>query len=112
MLLLIMHFIADEEDPYGIVTTFVDALPSGSYLVLSHTANDNIFAEQVDEAVTHLNQSPVNTKLVLRHHPDILRFFDSLELLEPGLVYPHQWRPEPGADLTLVPMWVGVARKP
>lgn len=40
MLLIILHMIADTEDPYGIVSTLVTALPSGSYLVLAHPASD------------------------------------------------------------------------
>ncbi|SBW28910.1 hypothetical protein FDG2_6175 [Candidatus Protofrankia californiensis] len=110
MLVAILHCVADEDDPYGIVTTLLDAVPSGSYLVLSHPASD-ITAEEMREAATRMNAS-VAEKVTFRSHAEVSRFFDGLELLEPGIVPTTRWRPDPGADTTPMPVWAGLARKP
>ncbi|WP_131768822.1 SAM-dependent methyltransferase [Candidatus Protofrankia californiensis] len=110
MLVAILHCIADEDDPYGIVTTLLDAVPSGSYLVFSHPASD-IIPEGMRQAQTHINASATE-KIIFRSHAEVSRFFDGLELLEPGIVPTTQWRPDPGADTTPMPVWAGLARKP
>jgi S-adenosyl methyltransferase len=91
MLLLILHLITDEADPYGIVSTLLDALPRGSYLVVSHPARD-IQADAAAEAARRYNQL-VSVPQTRRTHAEVCRFFDGLELLEPGVVQLHQWRP-------------------
>jgi hypothetical protein len=111
MLLGILHLIQDSEDPYRIVADLMDALPSGSYLALSHPAID-IHAAQA-EAQRRYNER-VSTPQTLRTREQVARFFDGLELVPPGLVYVHAWRPGPG-DPGLpdtVSAHGGVARKP
>jgi hypothetical protein len=91
MLISVLHLIPDEDDPYAIVTRLMEAVPSGSWLALSHPARD-VHPQQVTEAASRFNQlGPA--KATLRTQDEILRFFDGLELLEPGLVQVHQWRP-------------------
>jgi hypothetical protein len=112
MLLGILHLISDEEDPWGIVARLVSAVPSGSYLVITHPASD-LLPETQDEASRRYNQN-VATHQTLRSYAEVARFFDGLELLEPGLVQWHLWRPEPG-DAALDDFksgHCGVARKP
>jgi hypothetical protein len=112
MLLIILHLIGDDDDPYGIVAQLVDALPSGSYLVLAHPASD-IRAAQMAEMTRRLNQRMADPKATMRDRVAITRFFAGLDLIEPGVVQPQQWRPEPGlADPRQVTAWCGVARKP
>ena len=91
MLLLILHLIPDEADPYAIVATLLDAMPRGSYLVVSHPAKD-IQADAAAEAVRRYNEL-VSVPQTRRTHQEVCRFFDGLELLEPGVVQLHQWRP-------------------
>ena len=91
MLISVLHLIPDEDDPYAIVTHLLDAVPSGSWLALSHPARD-VHPQQVTEAASRFNQL-ARAKATLRTRAEILRFFDGLELLEPGLVQVHQWRP-------------------
>ncbi|AEH11587.1 MULTISPECIES: SAM-dependent methyltransferase [Protofrankia] len=110
MLVAILHCVTDEDNPYEIVTTLLNAIPPGSHLILSHPASD-IVAEEVRMASTRMNTSMAE-KVTFRSHEQVLRFFDGLELLEPGLVPTTQWRPEPGADTTPMPVWAGIARKP
>ncbi|WP_250284428.1 MULTISPECIES: SAM-dependent methyltransferase [unclassified Frankia] len=110
MLIAILHCVRDEDDPYGIVATLVDAIPAGSYLVFSHPASD-IISDGMRKASTRMNTSMAE-KVTFRAHEQVLRFFDGLELLAPGVVPTTRWRPEPGADTTPMPVWAGLARKP
>jgi S-adenosyl methyltransferase len=91
MLISVLHLIPDEDDPHAIVTRLMEAVPSGSWLALSHPARD-VHTQQVTEAASRFNQL-ARAKATLRPRAEILRFFDGLELLEPGLVQVHQWRP-------------------
>jgi hypothetical protein len=111
ILLGVVIFIGDDEDPYGVVRRLVDALPEGSHLVLSHTITSPSMPD-VDEAVKFWNEHGT-PKLTQRTGEQIARFFDGLELLEPGVVSCSRWRPE-GGDGSLpdeVAMFGGVARK-
>ena len=112
MLIAIMHCVADEDDPYGIVRTLMDAVPSGSYLVLSQPARDQA-PEHAAEAEAALSQS-MRQKVTFRTHDQVERFFDGLELLEPGVVALPQWRPDEPVDPDgpVTGMWGGAARKP
>jgi hypothetical protein len=110
-LLIILHLIPDTDDPYGIVARLVRALPAGSYLVLAHPASD-IRAAKMAEMTRRVNKRMRGPKATMRGRAAITRFFDGLDLLEPGVVQPQQWRPEPGAlSPPQVTAWCGVARK-
>jgi hypothetical protein len=114
LLVMVLHFIADADDPWQIVATLRDALAPGSYLVLAH-ATDESKPAVAQAAETVYNRS-VSTDIHMRSRAEILRFFDGFELLDPGLVYIPQWRPDSPADVPSDPsqFWVlvGVARKP
>jgi len=110
MLVGILHLIQDSEDPYRIVASLMDALPPGSYLVISHPASD-INASQA-EAQRRYNER-VSTPQTLRTRDEVARFFEGLDLVPPGIVYVHAWRPDPG-DVPPeggVSAYGGVARK-
>jgi len=112
MLLGVLHLISDAEDPWSIVARLVDAVPSGSYLVITHPASD-LLPETQGEASRRYNQN-VATHQTLRSRAEVARFFDGLEVLEPGLVQWHLWRPE-AADAApddFKSGHCGVARKP
>jgi hypothetical protein len=108
----VVIFVGDDEDPYRMVRRFVDALPSGSYLVLSHTVTRPDMPD-VDAAVAFWNEHGT-PKLTQRTQEQIGQFFDGLELLEPGVVSCSRWRPEAGqgGEPAEVAMFGGVARKP
>jgi S-adenosyl methyltransferase len=111
MLIAIMHLIGDADDPYGIVSRLMAAVPSGSYLALSQVASD-IQAEQMAEAAKRYNRLAHETQSH-RTHAEVSRFFDGLELVEPGVVPVHEWRPDSGTTAgRRSAMWGGVARKP
>jgi hypothetical protein len=114
MLIALLHHVPNEGDPYGKVGRLVDALPSGSYLALSHMASD------IDpEAMAALERSvPENAtyRFAMRSQDEVARFFDGLELVEPGVVPVDQWLPEglapPEEPTVPAQHWGAVARKP
>ncbi len=91
MLISVLHLIPDEDGPHQIVTELMKVVPSGSWLALSHPARD-VHPRQVSEAAARFNQL-APAKATLRTRDQILRFFDGLELVEPGLAQIHRWRP-------------------
>jgi hypothetical protein len=111
-LLGVVIFIENDEETYGIVRRLMDALPPGSHLVLSHTITSPAMPD-VDAAVAFWNEHGT-PKLTQRTPEQITRFFDGLELLEPGVVSCSRWRPEatPWGEPEEVAMYGGVARKP
>ncbi|WP_432155229.1 MULTISPECIES: SAM-dependent methyltransferase [unclassified Streptomyces] len=111
MLLGVVIFVGDDEDPYGLVRGLVDRLPSGSHLVLSHTVTSPSMPD-VDEAVKFWNEHGT-PKLTQRTPEAVARFFDGLQLLEPGVVSCSRWRPEgtDGTEPEEVAMFGGVAVK-
>ncbi|WP_329243799.1 SAM-dependent methyltransferase [Actinoallomurus sp. NBC_01490] len=91
LLVAIVHFVPDTDDPEAIVARFRDALPPGGHLVLSHVCGDALPASVpgVTEVYRH------STTPILPRTPDRIRgFFGDLELLEPGVVNVAQWRPD------------------
>jgi hypothetical protein len=93
-LVAIMHFVEDHEDPYGIVNRLVSALPSGSYLVLSHATFDPLDPETI-AAMNAINEG-IKPRFSPRTLDEVTTFFTGLELLAPGIVSVSDWRPEPG----------------
>lgn len=108
----VVIFISDDGEAYGIVRRFLDALPSGSYLVLSHTITSPTMPD-VDAAVAFWNEHGT-PRLTQRTPEQVLRFFDGLELLEPGVVSCSRWRQEatPWGEPDEVAMFGGIGRKP
>lgn len=112
MTLMILQYIPDADDPHSIMSRLLAAVPPGSYLAASDTARDIDFAT-VREATRRLNER-MPTNLNLRTRDEIARFYDGLEMVEPGLVPLNRWRPGP-EDLALtedLPTYCGIGRKP
>jgi SAM-dependent methyltransferase len=92
LLVAVLHFITEEERPADLVRRLADALVPGSHLVISHATIDGR-APQVGEAIEKL-YSRTSAPGRPRDHASVKAFFDGFEILEPGLVYLPQWRPE------------------
>jgi hypothetical protein len=115
MLISLLHLIPDTDDPYGIVQGFMSRMPSGSYLVVTQLTKDIR-----PEAMARLEQSaPASAQysFVMRSHAEFSRFFDGLELVEPGVVAVELWHPDEGAQLPVsddetAPFYGAVGRKP
>jgi SAM-dependent methyltransferase len=111
MLMAILQHLHEEDDPYRVVATLVDAVPPGSFLALSHPAKD-INAEAMAKMAESLNKMMAE-KVTFRDRPAVARFFDGLDLVEPGMVQASKWRPTTEAEaISPAALWGGVARKP
>jgi hypothetical protein len=111
MLMAILQHLQEEDDPYQVVATLMAAMPSGSYLALSHPAKD-IDAEAMAKMADSLNKMMAE-KVTFRDRPAVARFFEGLELVEPGMVQASKWRPATDAEAASpAALWAGVARKP
>lgn len=94
LLVAVLHFITEEERPGDLVKRLADALAPGSYLVISHATLDG-HDRQVGEAIEKL-YSRTSAPGRARDHAEVKAFFDGFEIVDPGLVYLPQWRPEEG----------------
>ena len=113
LLVAVLHFITDDEEPWHLVATLRDALAPGSYLVLCHGTDES--KPEVAQAAQKVYNRSVAAHAKLRSRAEIERFFDGFELVEPGLTYLSTWRPDSPADVPGDPgrHWglVGVGRK-
>ena len=110
-MLFILHAIPDEDDPHAIVATVLDALPPGSYLVLSHLGSD-IFDEEAQQGFQNIVGRMSQQQYTGRSREQMLRFFTGMELVEPGLVRIEEWRPDPGSVSDYKSTaWAAVGRK-
>jgi hypothetical protein len=110
MLIAILHLIGDDDDPYAIVAKLAGAVTPGSYLALSHVASD-IEPDRVAEAGRRLNRL-LYQKGTYRTHAQVERFFDGLDMVEPGVVPVPQWRPDSDLEAKRASvMWGGAGRK-
>ncbi len=111
LLVAILHFIPDDDGPYGIVEELKAAMPSGSYLVISHATGDDVPAEVADQ-VREL-YSRANAPAAPRTREGIMHFFDGLEMIPPGLVDVCAWPSRgKGPELERTIFFAGVGRKP
>jgi hypothetical protein len=110
LLVAILHFIRDAEDPYGVVGTLKSVMAPGSYLVISHATNDYVGSEENKAGLALYEQA--SAPIVPRSHAEILHFFDRLELVEPGLVDSARWRGLPRRHEGRSLIYGGVGRKP
>ena len=97
LLVAVLHFIADDDNPEQIVATLRDALPPGSYLVVSHACSDA--RPETLSAFETVYKSKVASEGRARTRAEIARFFDGFTLVDPGLVWLPQWRPERPEDV-------------
>jgi hypothetical protein len=107
----ILHFISDSDAPAAIVATYRDALSPGSYLAISHGTTDNRPDLLAFGDAYRNTPNPVT----LRPLAEVEKFFEGFDLIEPGLVFTPQWRPESPHDVGDQPeragVYAGVGRK-
>lgn len=94
LVVAVTHFVADADDPAGIIGRIRDVLAPGSFLVLSQASDEGRTDEERAEAtrVYRHTDNPLNC----RRRAELLRFFAGFELVEPGLVWVPLWRPDRG----------------
>jgi hypothetical protein len=112
VLLGVLQFIGDRDQPNVIIEHLKAATTAGSYLVAGQPAID-VHSEEMSEATARLGRQ-IGSDTVARTHSQILSFFAGLEMVEPGLVQLPDWRPAPEdpPHVGPVPFWCGVGRKP
>ena len=113
MMLGILNFVMDTDEAQAIVHRLMDALPAGSYLALTHPTTE-LGGEANVEAMAFWNEHAA-PPIRARTGAEIARFFQGLDLVEPGLVSCSQWRPEvseTGATPAPVPQYGAVGRRP
>jgi hypothetical protein len=113
LLVAILQLVGDDDDPYGLVAELMRAVPAGSFLVISHVPSDmQRQATGVAKAASLLS-GLMTQRVTPRSQEQVTRFFDGLELIEPGVVPIQQWRPDSDAEASSrAGMWGGVGKKP
>jgi hypothetical protein len=110
-LIAILNAIPDSDDPHGIIAALMDAVPSGSYLTLTHLASD-LLAEQTQDGLDNVNGQMMDKEFTSRNREQVARFFEGMDLVEPGLVRVEEWRPGPeGSGMGRSSLWCAVGRK-
>jgi hypothetical protein len=111
LLCAVLQLVSDVEDPYGIVAELMGAVPSCSFLVVTHPASD-VHADIAAEAARRYNAS-VATAQTRRSFAEVSRFLEGLEIIKPGVVQCHRWRSALGMNVSEyeVSAWAGVGRK-
>jgi hypothetical protein len=111
LMLAVLHFIPDTDDPGGIVAALAGQLAPGSYLAISHLTGD--FAPGPVGAGVSAYNTLVPTALIPRTHSRVSALFAGLPLVPPGVVPLTEWRPVPvGPSAWTSDMYAGVARAP
>jgi S-adenosyl methyltransferase len=111
-----LHFVPDEEKPHQIIASYRDALAPGSYLAITHgitAATPDDDPDGVVESVRNVFQN-ASAQMHVRPVKEIERFFDGFEILDPGVVWMANWRPDPGTQPVgrANSLFGGVGRKP
>jgi hypothetical protein len=112
MLLGVLHCIPDADGPAAIVAQLMGVMPPGSYLAVTHPASD-VATEQMKRSMGDYNKQAA-APVTARSHAEVCRFFTGLDLLEPGVVQLHRWRPGTGqvGQGRELANYGGVGRKP
>ena len=112
-LIALLHFVPDADGAHELVARLLSELPSGSYLVMTHATAD-FTPKDAETATGKLKGAGIT--LALRTREEFTRFFDGLDLVDPGVEIVHKWHPElgepvPGQDDGVIPGYGAVARK-
>jgi hypothetical protein len=110
-LVAILHAIPDSDDPHAIVATLMNAVPSGSYLAVSHAGSD-LLNREAQDGFDDVMSRMVQQQFTMRSGELVTRFFAGTDLVAPGLVPVEEWRSAPSASETRrSSLWGAVGRK-
>jgi hypothetical protein len=119
LLAAVLHFVTDDAEAYGAVATLRAGLAPGSYLVASHTAAETFLAfTQRNPPAEDVYRQRTATPGTVRTRDEVQRFFEGVELVDPGVTWADHWRPEtdPASAAAVTAegsgIWAGVGRKP
>ncbi len=112
LFLSILHFVSDEADPAGLIARLLGPFPAGSHVAISHATPDTV--PEVNDVERVFDEATEQAHV--RSRSDIARLVTGMEIVEPGLVWPPEWRPDPGQEIPVnaaeAYYCVVVARKP
>ncbi|MBT2400534.1 SAM-dependent methyltransferase [Streptomyces sp. ISL-100] len=94
LLVAVLHFVEDADDPQAAVDTLRDALAPGSVLILTHASYEGIPLTQEQAGGTVGVYKNIKNPLIMRSREQVMRFFEGFEMVEPGLVAMPEWRPQ------------------
>ncbi|MET8643321.1 SAM-dependent methyltransferase [Streptomyces sp. NPDC004675] len=98
LLVAILHFVEDTDDPYSAVAELRDALAPGSLLVVTHASYDGIpLPQERAEGAVDVYRN-IRNPLIMRSRDEIARFFEGYDMVEPGLVPMPKWRPDTASE--------------
>ena len=110
-MLMILHVIPDSDDPHALVARVMDAMPSGSYLAASHLGSE-LLDQEAKQGFEGVVSRTAQQQYIGRNREEMTRFFDGMDLVEPGLVRVEEWRPDPAAGETgRSALWCALGRK-
>jgi len=95
LFLSILHFVADEDDPAGLIARLLAPFPAGSYVAISHATPDTVPEVSDVERVFDEATTPAH----VRSRARIRQLVAGMEIIEPGLTWPPEWRPDPGEEV-------------
>jgi len=95
LLLSILHFVPDEADPAGLIATLLDPFPAGSHVAISHATPDTV--PQVNDVERVFDEATEQAHV--RSRSAVMKLVSGLEVVEPGLTWPPEWRPDPGDEV-------------
>jgi S-adenosyl methyltransferase len=110
-LIAILHAVPDSDDPHAIVARLMEAVPPGSYLALSHAGSD-LVSREMQDGIEGVAGRMIKQQYASRSREQVARFFEGMDLVEPGLVRVEEWRAEPAAGNTArSSLWCALGRK-
>jgi len=95
LFLSILHFVPDEADPAGLIATLLDPFPAGSHVAISHATPDTV--PQVNDVERVFDEATEQAHV--RSRSAVMKLVSGLEVVEPGLTWPPEWRPDPGDEV-------------
>jgi hypothetical protein len=129
LMVAVLHFVGDQDQPAEAIASFRDALPSGSYLVISHATHE-LHPPELTDFHRDLYRKTA-TPMTMRTRVQVQSLFDGFEPVEPGVVLSEHWHPDSGPDTEAgsgvdsgadpgvevehperFPIWAGIGRKP
>jgi hypothetical protein len=111
-MLMILHVIPDSDSPQALVAQVMEAMPSGSYLAVSHLGSD-LLDQEARQGFDNIIRRSAQQQYIGRSRAEMTRFFAGLDLIEPGLVRVEEWNPDPDAAETgRSTLWCALGRKP
>jgi SAM-dependent methyltransferase len=95
LLLSILHFVPDSADPANLIARLLAPFPSGSHVAISHATPDTV--AEVSDVERVFDEATEQARV--RSRAEIAKLVEGLEIIEPGLAWPPEWRPDRGAEI-------------